>query len=182
MRAPPRAHLETRLGAARQRVGADQTREEEKTGRRVFLRGQNEAARGGKIIDFHGPNLADHGGRRPAFQRLFHGPERLFGARRMNEKEAIRIEPMKGEPRPIKRALFQAGEILADPDDRPAPARRAQTGGKGERKTCRRGMIAGLRRDDLVKRAEPEAAGEHAIEACVTERNASRKRRLVRRA
>lgn len=180
MRARPRPDLETRVGAARKRVGAGKTREEEKAGRRVLLRCQNQTARGGKIIGFRRPDLPHDGGRRPAFQRLFHGPERLFRARRMDEEEASRIDPMMGEARSIKRALFEPGEILADPDDGSPVSRRFQAGGERQRKTGRRGMITGARRDDFMQGAGLEAADEHAIEAGVAERNA-RPRRFARR-
>ena len=146
----------------------------------MFLRGQNEAARGGEIIGFHCPNLADHDGRRAALQRFFHGPKRLFGARRMNEKKASRIDSVKGEPSPIKRTLFERGKILADPDDRRPHSRGAQTSGKRQRETCRGGVIAGLRRNDFVQRAEIEAAGQHAVEADMAERNAPGRRRRAR--
>jgi hypothetical protein len=101
MRAQARLDFEARIGTARQRVGADNAGEEEKCGRCMFLRGQDEAARGDEIIKFRRENFADHHAGRPAFQRLFHGPERFFGVRRMDEEKAIWIDPVKGEPRSI---------------------------------------------------------------------------------
>jgi hypothetical protein len=144
------------------------------------LRGQNEAARGGQIIGFRRENLADHGGRRPAFQRFFYGPERFFRIRCMNEEEASRVDPVHGEPRSIQRTLFQTGEILADPDDRRPVSAQAQTSGKGQSETCCGGMIAGPRRNDLVQRAGIQAAGEHQIDAGVAERNALGSRQAYR--
>lgn len=173
------ADFKARVGAARQSIGAGNARKEEKRGYRILLRRQNEAARSGEIIKFRRENLADHRARRVALQRLFHGPECLLGVRRMNEEKAIRIDPEKSEPRSVQRALFERGKILADPDERPMLARRLQTGGERQRETSRSGMIAGLSRDDLVKRTELEAAREHAIKPGMAERNT--RRRFARR-
>ncbi len=172
MRAQIGADFEARVGAARQSIGAGNAGKEKKSRDRVLLRRQDETARSGEIIKFRREDLADYGTRRPALQRLFHGPERRFGLRRVNEDEAIRIDPEKSEPRSIQIALFEGGEILADPDERRALSRRAQTS-EGQRETCRGGMVAGPRRDDLVQAAWLESAREHAIESGMAERDAS---------
>lgn len=174
MRARMGADFEPRIGAARKRPGARHAGKKEKGGDCVFLCGKDEPARSGQIISLGRENLADHGSGCGALQRLFHGPERLFGACRMDEKERSRIYPMQGEARPIKRALFARGEILADPDDRRAPPRRPQMRGERQGKTCRGGLIAGSRRHDLVQGAKLEAAGKLAIERGDPERNAPR--------
>ncbi len=52
MQAWPGADLETRLGAARKRLGPRRAAEKEEAGRAVFLRGENKPARSGEVIEF----------------------------------------------------------------------------------------------------------------------------------
>ena len=89
----------------------------------------------------------------------------------MDENEFTRIDPVKRESGTIERALFEAGEILADPDER-----RLAAGGKarGQRQgEAGRGRgIAGAGGGDLMQRAVGKAAREQTIEPCLAERDA----------
>ncbi len=70
----------------------------------------------------------------------------------MDENEAIRIDPVKCESGTIKCALFEAGKILANPDER-----RFAAGGKArsqcQSETGRGRGIAGAGGGDLMQRA-----------------------------
>ncbi len=119
MHARMRADLEAQIGTARELVSsARQASQRQKRGRAIFLRREKKPSRGGQIIRFSRPELADDDGGRSAFQCLFHGPERIFRALRLDENKPGGIETVKGKARPIERALLACGKILADPDDR----------------------------------------------------------------
>ena len=161
--ARPGADFKARLGAARERRGAHWPGEKEQTGCALLLRGEDKPARSCEIIELGGINLADHHRRRPAFQRLFHRPEGVLGIRRPNEDEMRRIDPIEGKARTIEFALFEAGEILADPDQRRLAAA-GEKRGKGEDEACRGRRIARRGRGDLMQRTGGEAAGKHRVE------------------
>lgn len=164
------ADLEAQIGTARKMFGrARKTGEGKKRWRPIFLRREHEPARGDKIIRFCRPELADDDGGRLAFQRLFHGPKGLFRALGRDENKAGGIEAVEREARPIERALFAGGKILADPDDRGLRfvRTRRKTGGQRQEKAGSRSRIAGACPENFRERPELQPAGEQAIEPAV---------------
>src|SRR5271166_4303433 len=85
----------------------------------------------------------------------------------MDENEAGGIDAVEGEPRTVRRASFNAGEILDDPDDGRAAGRRLgfETSAKSQRETASRRAVARPPRRNLVQGAA--AAAQHRIEAAV---------------
>src|SRR5271166_6710926 len=85
----------------------------------------------------------------------------------MNEDEAGGIDAVEGEPWAIRRAPFNAGEILDDPDDgRAAGQRRGfETSAESQRETASRRAVAGPSRRDLVQGAA--AAAQHRIKSAI---------------
>ena len=171
VRAWPGADLETRFGAARKSLGPCWAAEKEETGRAVFLRSKDKPARSGEVIEFRGEDFADYCGRCPGFQRLFDRPKRVFGIRCVDENERVWIEPVKRQSRTIECALFEIGEILANPDERRL-AVGSKTRGEREHETGRGRGIAGAGGSDLMQGASRKAAREQTIELCLAERDA----------
>ncbi len=100
----------------------------------------------------------------------------------MDKNECVRVDSVKLQTGAIERALFEVGEILADPDER-----RLAAGGKA-RGQCQGEAgggwgIAGTGSGDLMQGANRKAACKHVIELCLAERDAHARvaRRRMRR-
>ncbi len=87
----------------------------------------------------------------------------------MDEDEAGGVNAMEGEPRAIRRAPFEAGEILDDPDDGGPAGRRGgpKTRSERESEAAGRRAIARSPRRDLMQGAPAQAAAQHPVEAAI---------------
>ena len=152
-----RKNLEARMGAGGQPVGpAGHARRQHQGARAARLRRERETARGGQIVDFlKAPYFADHRRHAAAFQGLLHGPQGVFRAGCVDEDEGGGVEAMEGKSRAIRRAPFNGGEILDDPDDGGAAGRRRGREARREREgeAAGRRAIARSPRRDLVQGA-----------------------------
>jgi hypothetical protein len=60
-------------------------------------------------------------GRRARAQRLFHGPERVFAVRRLDEDQPARIKPERAEAMPIRPAVIAQAVGREDEEKRMRP-------------------------------------------------------------
>ncbi len=159
-------HLEARARCARQvRRQTGRAGRNQHARRAALARGEHEPARGGEIIGLEAPDLRHHGSQAPALQRLFGGPKAVGAARRLDDDEASRVDPMRGQARRIRLSRLRAHMILDDPDDRAAaPERGGEAGGKRQREAAGGRGIAGTLGDDLVQCAASQAAGQRRVE------------------
>lgn len=109
------------------------------------------------IIEFR-----DDDGDRGTFQRLFHRPKRIGGARHFKHDQSIHRKPKAIETGAIGRAGFRAYERTLYPEHLPAlPSRQRR---KCERKSrCSSSMQRNCRRE-FMQRAKRKPAAEHLID------------------
>jgi len=98
----PHARAVLRLRAAKRARRMNEDR-----GRAAGARGLREAPRGDEIeLPRRGAEIGDDDRRRRAAQRLFDGPQQVCAALRAHEHETRGVEPVRGDSRPVGRAVF----------------------------------------------------------------------------
>ncbi|MDB5641722.1 MAG: hypothetical protein JWN07_1039 [Hyphomicrobiales bacterium] len=127
-------------------------------GRAAGARGLREAARGDEIEMPHGgAEIGDDGRRRPAAQRLLHRPQQVRPALRAHEDEASGVDAMRGEPRPVGRAVLAQRKFVAHPQDRAVMAG-GEPGRERQREAGGGGKVAHAGGRRLIERAAEQPA------------------------
>jgi hypothetical protein len=136
---------------------------QEKTQAPACARGKREPAHGGEIDS--APvviKLCDDGHDRATFKRLFHGPERVDGARHLEHHQSIHGKPETIETGTIGRACFDARERILNPEDLPALRLRKRC--ERERKSCGGTGMNGKSWSNLMQCAKSETAPERIVD------------------
>src|SRR6202521_200146 len=94
---------------------------EKKADAAAFARGESEPPRRAQIGPRTViPELGHDGHRRATFQRLFHGPESVLGARHAQDEDALGRKPNEMETGAVQRAGLGGGEFLLNPQRLPS--------------------------------------------------------------
>ena len=150
-KAHARAVLRLRTAEGARRMQQDRRRAADACGLRQAPRGDEIEGAGG------GAEIGDDDGGRGAAQRFFDRPQQIGPALRAHEDEAGDVDPMRGQPRPIGRAVFTERKFVAHPQDRPVMGSR-EPHREGQREAAGRGQIPHAGGRGLIERAGEQAA------------------------